>query len=389
MIKLLYNIIFIFLYYLLCICIYILYNNRKNKNIYLKSQSLKMNIKNIVKIEIENLKNGNEIEQSNLDLITNKIKSRRYQKEAIKVLLNYKNREDMIDFINKTNLLQPVLTKKDKDEYDKSYKIYLIGEFKNEDYYKYLVNSCDDESVFVQINALKALAKLGNEKYFLEGLLLTMKSSSLVHDKVISDNIYSISMRNNTINKLLKAELKDANDDLKKIIINQFLSTRFNDGKEIILKLLKDENTQPEVKMACIKYFTVIKYEKIENTLIQLLKDDIWEVRALTATALKNYASTDAISKLKESIKDPVWYVRQNSARSLCKIVKNKDELDNIVNGDDKYAADAIKSIMFELDKKEAHKVDFEFIQKRKVAYSLNETFEEENIDEGQLVGSL
>ena len=69
-------------------------------------------------------------------------------------------------------------------------------------------------------------------------------------------------------------------------------------------------------------------------------------------------------------------------------MVENKDELLSIINGEDKYASDAIKSIMSEKDKKE-----FEFIpkhtSKKKLVYNLNEVLEEQNINEGQKVGNL
>ena len=388
MIDLLYSIIFIFIYYLCCICIFIIYNSKKDKKIYIKAQPLKLKIKSIIEEELNNFDNNRMIDKDNLNIILKGISNKKYQKEVIKVLLNYKDREKIIRFINFTNLLQPVLNKKDKDEYDKSYKIYLVGEFKQQHYCRYLVQSCDDKSAFVQINALKALAKIGDEKYFLEGLYTIMKSSSLIHQKVISDNIYSISMKNNNINRLLMSEINNFSDDLKKLIINQFLNTNFSGSKDIVYKLLKNKDTGLEVKLACIKYFSAIKYKKAKSTLLYLLNDEIWEVRALAATALKNYKSCDVEAKLKVSIKDPVWYVRQNSARSLYNLVENKDELLIIINGKDKYASDAIKSIMSEKDKKE-----FEFIQKcasnENVVYNLNEVLEEKNIYEGELVGSL
>ena len=383
MIELLFNIIFIFLYYLCCICIYIIYSNKKNRKTHKKAQPLKAKIKNIIKEELNNFENNIEINKENLNIIIKKINNKKYQKEIINILLNYKDRETMIKFINHTNLLQSVFDKKDKDEYDKSYKIYIIGEFKNQNYYKYLVQSCDDKSTFVQINALKALAKLENEKYFLDGLYTIMKSSSLIHEKVISDNIYSISMKNHNINKMLMSEIKNANDDFKKIIINQFLNTNFSEGKEIVYNLLKDESTQLEVKLACIKYFTEIKCEKAKSTLLNLLNDEKWEIRALTATALKNYKSNDVKEKLKESIKDQVWYVRQNSAKSLYEIVESKDELFTIVNGDDKYASDAIKTIISQEEKIIVKNLGAENILHKK------EIFEDKNIDEGQLVGNF
>ncbi|MGL5328688.1 MAG: HEAT repeat domain-containing protein, partial [Peptostreptococcaceae bacterium] len=188
MIELIFNIILVFLYYLICICIYILYNNRKNKKLMKNSIPIKLEIKDKVKAEIENFENDKLYNVENINYIKETINSKKYDKEIIKILLKFKNRETIIEFCNSINLLEPVLSKKDKDEYDKSYKIYVIGEFRNENYYDYLVNSCDDKSSFVQINALKALAKLGDENYFMNGLLNIMSSSSLIHDKVISDN---------------------------------------------------------------------------------------------------------------------------------------------------------------------------------------------------------
>ena len=92
MIEFLYNIIFIFLYYLCCICIYIIYNNKKNKKIYIKAQSLKLKIRNIIKEELNNFDNNTTINKENLNIIINEINNKKYKKEVIKFILNYKYR---------------------------------------------------------------------------------------------------------------------------------------------------------------------------------------------------------------------------------------------------------------------------------------------------------
>ena len=81
MIELLYNIIFIFLYYLCCICIYIIYNNKKNKKIHIKAQPLKLKIKNIIKEELNNFDNNRTIDKDNLNIILSEIKNKKYQKK--------------------------------------------------------------------------------------------------------------------------------------------------------------------------------------------------------------------------------------------------------------------------------------------------------------------
>ncbi|MGL5329285.1 MAG: HEAT repeat domain-containing protein, partial [Peptostreptococcaceae bacterium] len=117
---------------------------------------------------------------------------------------------------------------------------------------------------------------------------------------------------------------------------------------------------------------------------LNLLDNEAWEIRALSSTALKNYKSEVVKNKLKESIKDHVWYVRQNSAKSLYSLIEDESELLNIINGQDKYACDAMKSVMSENDKEK-----YNFVQRIAKVHNESDLFEDENIKEGQLVGSL
>ncbi|MGL5693211.1 MAG: hypothetical protein ACRCXA_03980, partial [Peptostreptococcaceae bacterium] len=67
MIELLFNIILIFLYYLICICIYILYNNRKNKKIVKSSIPIKIVIEDKIKDEIRNFKDNKPCNIENIN----------------------------------------------------------------------------------------------------------------------------------------------------------------------------------------------------------------------------------------------------------------------------------------------------------------------------------
>lgn len=348
MIDIIFIMILIFLYYLICICIYILYNNQKNKRINKNLQRINKEVYEIMEYEMSNLKKDNILDDKNMKRINQILKSKSYQKHIIKYLLRKENKKDIIDFMKKTKLIDVVLNQDEEDECDKAYKIYIIGELNIQNQYGYLIKNIDNNSVYIQINILKSLAKLGNKEYFINGLKMTINSSSLIHEKLLADIIYTFYKNDKSINEYLNYELDKNNNEFNKIIINHFINTKYENASEDIYKLLIKNNSDKEVKITCIKYFSNIKYLKSKDILVTLLSDKNWEIRAISASALKKYKSKDVIENLQKSIKDSDWYVRQNSARSLYYLVNEKDKLQSIINGEDKYASDSIVSILSE-----------------------------------------
>lgn len=252
--------------------------------------------------------------------------------------------------MNEVKITNLILDKKEKDEFDKAYKIYIIGEFNIHKQYEYLMNNIGNDSVYIQINILKALSKLGNKIDFIDSLKKIMTSSSLIHEKVLIDILYTFYESDRSLNKDLENELKNEDDTLNKIIIYHFINIKYEDAKGIIYDLVADNSIDTEVKIACIKYFAEIKYFKVESILIELLGSEKWEIRAISASALKEYKNEKVIEELEKSITDEVWYVRQNSAKSLYHLVGEKDKLKSIIEGDDKYASDSLISTYSEQD---------------------------------------
>ncbi|MGL4362979.1 MAG: HEAT repeat domain-containing protein [Cellulosilyticaceae bacterium] len=343
-------IVLILLSVVICLCIYFVYNNYKNKKIHQKLIIIKKQVQDDA-LELINNLDKIQLNEETLYQIKKYLNSKNYQKETINFLLELPNRKDVINLVKETNLLDAVFKNKDKDELDKAYKIHIIGEFLLDEHMDYLMESCEDEHMYIQINTLKALARLGNVKYFLEYSTKIINSLSLIHDKIIIDAIYSFEGNNEELNKQLSIWLNDEtseNEKLKIIILNHFINIKYEDVKKDIYNILIDEKYSKELKLVGIKYFIKIKYPKVQIVLLKLLNDESWEIRAIAASALKNYKYKEVISNLKQSIKDSGWYVRQNSARSLIHLVDNKDDLTYIINGEDKYASDSMISILSE-----------------------------------------
>lgn len=350
MIELLFCMILIFLYYLICICIYIIWNNIKNKRIKKSLDAINRQAYEIIVNESKNLKEKKNLNNRNIKKLKRKLKNKNYQKHMIKYLLSKENKEEIVEFMNEVKIINLILDKKEKDEFDKAYKIYIIGEFNIYKQYKYLMDNIENDSIHIQINILKALSKLGNKIDFIDSLKKVIKSSSLIHEKVLIDIVYTFYESDKSLNKDFENELKNEDDTLNKIIIYHFINTKYEDAKEIIYDLMADDSIDREVKIACIKYFTEIKYSKAKNILIDSLSSEKWEVRAVSASALKKYKSKRVIEELEKSVTDEVWYVRQNSAKSLCHLVGEKNKLKSIIEGDDKYASDSLISTYSEQD---------------------------------------
>lgn len=351
MIKISFYIIMICLYNLLCIYVYMMHSISKEKRINKKLESIDIEIGKLIANEIENVKENKEINSNTISKIKKLSKRPTYKKYLCDYLLNKldEDKDTVIEFVKRTNILGEVLNSSDNKSSHKLYKIKYIGEFKIDRYFGYLVENCKDNSIYIQIACLKALSKLGDIKYFLDGLENIVNTSTLIHEKILVENIRFFEGNRFELNKLLEENLKIDNNELKKIILTYFIEIKYEQGENTIYELMKKSYDDKEILISCIKYFIRIKSIRVKLKLMNLLEDSNWEVRALSAIALKNYEDKEVIHRLKESIKDENWYVRQNSADSLYTILKDKNKILDIIYGNDRYASDAILTILSEV----------------------------------------
>ena len=110
---------------------------------------------------------------------------------------------------------------------------------------------------------------------------------------------------------------------------------------------MEEKYLDKEIKIACIKYLIDIKDENIKSELILLSRSEEWEIRALSVVSLGSYCEDeDVIVVLEKALTDENWYVRQNSAKSLYNLIKDKEKILSIIYGKDKYASDAMLTIL-------------------------------------------
>ncbi|WP_042273520.1 HEAT repeat domain-containing protein [[Clostridium] dakarense] len=372
MIDILFYTIFIFIYYILCIYMYILYDYNKDKFINLKVKKLDKKLKILIINELKFYKEEKLINEENIKKIKNKMNREVNRKYIVNLLKDelLKDKNNVVDFLEKSKLSDEILKVTDKDEFTRVEKIRTIGDFCIKDKDRYLLECCKSQSIYIQINALDSLRQTGNLKSYIIGLRYIIGSDTLINERVLIDNINKYSETNKEINNYLIEEMKNKDVNLNKIIMTHFTSIKYDEAKDEVFNLLNEEFLSKEIKLSCIKYFIRIKYNKSKKLLLNLLFDKEWEVRNLSAIALKNYKNKEVIDSLKKSIKDENWYVRQSSARSLYLLNDDDKNLLDIIKGNDKYASDSILNVLSEENKLDEYILDLK-LDENKVKESL------------------
>lgn len=220
---------------------------------------------------------------------------------------------------------------------------YIYDDGKNK-IVDYLIECTTSESVYLRENALKAIYAMGNIDCLKEALA-KMNNLNISHNhKLITDGLLKYRGDINELVEMLNKEIGNYNENYKVACINYF-SYRKIDCKEIIYNILASNDEPKEARIAAIRYFSNVIYEKVVPIFYEFIEheNDVWEYAAIAAIALRNYKKKDVLTYLTKGLKSHNWYVRNNAAKSVIYITsRDKLQLDlNKIN--DKYAEDALK----------------------------------------------
>jgi predicted NACHT family NTPase len=180
------------------------------------------------------------------------------------------------------------------------------------------------------------------------------------------------------INRVSEA-LKDENSYLQNALIDEYLDVtrrefksrksmrqdvieslrNINSDTEVqpLINILKDKDT--DVRQDSIEALGNIKSDTAVQPLINALKDKDSDVRWKAAEALGNIKSDTAVQPLINALKDKYRDVQYSAAEALGNIctVKNKKQLEDLLQSDHKYSANIAFKILYEIEKEERSKV--------------------------------
>lgn len=200
-------------------------------------------------------------------------------------------------------------------------------------------------SLYCRENALHALYVQGDCESVITALKIIDSNRFYFHSKLITDGLQEFEGDRDRLDGELWAQLSDFSEKMQLSLLNYF---RFSRGchKENFFRLLTGEDVSDEIAYCAIRYFGKYRYEPAYPHLTRFAKmssETHWEYVAISATALCTYPCGETVEILKELLKSRNWYVRYNASQSLLELGVEYSALAEILEGDDRYAAEILR----------------------------------------------
>lgn len=242
-----------------------------------------------------------------------------------------------------------------KTDMEKALFVYIVGNLKiekeeNRILDKRIINFLEKPSVYLVENIIKAFIVLGHKESLIQSLNILNFNKIYHNEKLISDGLLEYTGDKSELSR----ELWEYRHDWMipyVISIIKFIKSIGCDFKEEFYNALTKEELDIEIKLELIRYFGKIKYDKVLDYLLDLIENDENidnNLHIVIAITLSNYPSQRTINALKNGMKNSNWYIRNNSCVSFLALNPSQRDINDILNGNDKYAKD---TLLYQLEK--------------------------------------
>lgn len=194
-------------------------------------------------------------------------------------------------------------------------------------------------------NALRAIYSSDNASLVVEALeYLNIADELPINSKLLADGLLIFAHPDNLI-VLLWDNFSSYRPELQCSLLN-YIRYSSNKWGTQILSLL-DKTTDLELQIACLRYLGKYPEDRFFSILRKLAKESEtttpWEITAVCASELASYPCDETISLLIQMLYSKNWYVRNNAASSLKKLSPTLKELQEILDGNDRYAKEILQ----------------------------------------------
>lgn len=345
--------IIIFSYIVIAIMLYVGISSIKDRVDKRRLKDIEKGFGDLIKLQINTVNEGKEMTPSSINIVEKSIECPMHFKVFCRICAdNYKDKPETIKKYVKTyedRITKLFLKLDNKNVMKYAYYVFLIGEFRINDEVvnKTMLENLNSDSVYIRVNSLKALSKIGDMNSFIDALRIISLRGRYFNEKVIIDSIDSFEGDVGKLDRRLVEEMDNFTDDMVNMVITHFSNNGYRGCKEALIKKISDSKTSKEVTIRLIRYFDVVKTEGSEKYLYKLIESPYWEVRAATAKTLVRYDFDPIKDKMKKLTGDFNYHVRYNAAMTLITKGKKDSTVQEIINGEDKYARDIMFYAMF------------------------------------------
>lgn len=227
------------------------------------------------------------------------------------------------------------------DVYHKGYACRRLADLGAVQYAEKMAEYAKDKDRDLAYNAAMALASFGDVENVSTYLL------SIQDDKTYSGRIVNEFFDDFNGDRALLADklFASCNTYMRANVIKALVPYKIERFHKMYLE--GAENEDVGIRISCVKALANFGYEEDEHALQFAAQDKMWVVRAAAIKGLSMLKTRTALDSVKQGLYDKEWWVRQTAAGALTTMDVSPKDLEDILGGYDRYAADAVKNVLY------------------------------------------
>lgn len=229
------------------------------------------------------------------------------------------------------------------DVYHKSYACRRLADLNAAECADKLRAYVHDNNRDLAYNAAMGLARFGDVDTVAEYLL-----------KIQDDRMYSARIVNEFFDDftgdrtaLAQRLFESCNPYMRNTIIKAVAPYKLEAFRPMYLQGATGNDEQ--LKIACVKAIAAFGYPEDEQVLQMCAKDKNWVIRSAAVRGLSLLETRTALASVKRALGDREWWVRHAAADSITKMNISPRDLEDILGGYDRFAADAVKNVLYKM----------------------------------------
>ncbi len=227
------------------------------------------------------------------------------------------------------------------DIYHQGYACRRMAELEATEYTDEIRELADSKSRDLAYNAAMALCHMG-ETDDVARYLMSIENDRLYSARIINEFFAQFT---GSRQELAEKLFEECNPYMRCTIIKTLAGYKIEAFRPMYIEGAGGDDGQ--LKIACVKALAAFGRPEDEQLLQMAANDKNWVIRAAAIRGLSLLKTTTALNAVKNALSDKEWWVRQTAAQSFAHMDISPGDLEEILGGYDRFAADAMKAVLY------------------------------------------
>ena len=227
------------------------------------------------------------------------------------------------------------------DVYHKGYACRRLAELNAQEYRDKIKDCVGSKDRDLSYNAAMALCRMG-DVYEVAEYLLSIENDTLYSGRIVNEFFAQFTGDRGELASLI---FEKCNKYMKCTVIKTIAIYKLDRFRPMYLEGASGDDSQ--MKIACVKALAAFGYPEDEQLLQIAAGDKDWVIRSSAIRGLSLLKTQSALNTVKHALGDKEWWVRQTAAQVITRMDISPKDLEEILGGYDRFAADAMKNVLY------------------------------------------